>query len=68
MGEAYAGLTVFLAVAGKRDIAYHTEHFAAVAFVELNGLLVVAGKHYFGAAAHAQHLLMLVESLRGEEH
>ena len=35
--------------------------------IQLQGLLIVACQHHFGTSAHAQHALMLVESLGGEK-
>ncbi len=65
-GEPQAGGGVFYPLAVKGYVAYHAQQIGAVLLVERHGLLIVAGEHHLGAAAHAQHLLVLVEGLGRE--
>ena len=67
-GQAQAGLAVLHALAVERHVGDHAQHILAVFVVKLHGLLIVAGQNHLWAAAHAQHLLMLVKGLGGKHH
>ena len=61
--ELESGFLVLLAIALKRDVAYHAQHVVAIFVIDLYGFLVVARKHHLWASAHAQHRLVAIESL-----
>ncbi len=65
-GEADACLGVFAAFAHEGDVADDSEDVVAVAVIEGEGFLIVAGEHDFGAPSHAEHLFVFVEGFGGE--
>ncbi len=67
-GEHHACSRILLSVPGETGVGHQPDDVVAIAVHKGRGLLVITGEEHFGTSSHAQHRLMLVESLGSEIH